>query len=59
MYIIEYFRDSVRVARTPWAARLDKTVQVAGRGLVRHRADCFRIIDEESGAEIESGTLDA
>jgi len=34
MYIIEYFRDSIRTARTPWAARLDKTVQVASRGLV-------------------------
>ena len=54
-----YFRDPVWIATTPWAARLDKTVQVAGRGLVRHRADCFRIIDGESGAEVESGTLDA
>lgn len=58
-YLIEYYRDTVKIGATPWDASLEKTMQVARDGLIRHNADVFRIIDDDTGAEVESGRRDA
>jgi hypothetical protein len=54
-YVIEYFRDGVKIGSVLWARTLDDTVQLAKDGLIRQQADLFRIIDDDTGAEVESG----
>ena len=57
-YVIEYYRDTLKIGATPWDAPLEKTVQVARDGLIRHNADFFRVVDDFTGAEVESGRRD-
>ena len=55
-YKIEYFKEGQNIGDTPWEASLDETIKVAEDGLIRHRADFFRIIDVDgSGGEVASG----
>jgi hypothetical protein len=57
-YVIEYFQDTLKIGSTPWDASLEATVQVAKDGPIRHQADFVRIIDDNTGAEVESGRRD-
>jgi hypothetical protein len=58
-YIIEYFKETKKIGSTPWADSIDATIRVAEDGLKKHDADFYRIIDDSSGAEVESGRRDA
>lgn len=57
-YNIQYFLDGQKIGSTPWADTLAKTKQVARDGLIRHKADMARIINDETGAEVDSVTRD-
>jgi hypothetical protein len=58
-YVIEYFKDTVRIGSSLWDRSLEATIHMAKDGLIRHQADFYRIIDDNSGAEVESGRRDA
>jgi hypothetical protein len=58
-FIIEYYKEGVLKGKTPWGDTLERTKQVALEGLSRHDADFARIINDETGAEVDSVRRDA
>jgi hypothetical protein len=57
-YEIQYFKGAVRVGSAQQSGSLEETRQVARRGLIRHGGDFFRIIDDNTGVEVDSGRHD-
>jgi hypothetical protein len=58
-YIIEYFKGTKKIGSIPSADSIDATIRVAEDGPKRQHGDFYRIIDDSSGAEVESGRRDA
>jgi hypothetical protein len=58
-YVIEYFEGTKKIGSTPCADSIDAAIRAAEDGLKRHHADFYRIMDDSSGAEVESGRRDA
>ena len=59
IYSIEYFNEGAKLQAVPWSGSLEQTLQVARDGLIRHGADFARIIDSDTGAEVDSVRRDA
>ena len=57
-YVVEYFKEGQKVGSAQWKGTLVGTQRVAEDGLIRHQADSYRIIDDDTGAEVASGRRD-
>jgi hypothetical protein len=55
---IDYFKEGLLAGSTPHPGPQDETENFAKDGMIRHRADSYRIIDVGSNAEVASGRRD-
>jgi hypothetical protein len=55
---IEYFREGLLAGSTPHPGPQDETENFAKAGMIRHRADFYRIIDVASNTQVASGRRD-
>ena len=55
---IEYFKEGLLAGSTPHPGPQHEAEKFAKDGMIRHRADFYRIIDADSNAEVASGRID-
>ena len=55
---IDYYKEDLMAGSTPHPGPQQETEKFAKDGLIRHRADFYRIIDADSNAEVASGRID-
>ena len=55
---IDYYKEGLLAGSTPHPGPQNETEKFAKDGLIRHRADFYRIIDVASNAEVASGRRD-
>ena len=52
---IDYFKEGLLAGSTPHPGPQHETEKFAKDGMIRHRADFYRIVDVGSNAEVASG----
>jgi hypothetical protein len=55
---IDYYKEGLMAGSTPHPGPQQEAEKFAKDGLIRHRADFYRIIDVDSNAEVASGRRD-
>ena len=58
VFQIDYYKGGLLAGSTPHPGPQDEIENFAKDGMIRHRADFYRIIDVASNAEVASGRRD-
>jgi hypothetical protein len=58
VFRIDYYKEGLLAGSTPHPGPQHETEKCAKDGMIRHRADFYRIIDVGSNAEVASGRRD-
>jgi hypothetical protein len=58
IFRIDYYKEDLMAGSTPHPGPQHEAEKFAKDGMIRHRADLYRIIDVGSNSEVASGRLD-